>query len=273
MINTHPVEAVFEHLTSIVKHSLPSPVNTHNACSCCKRPASEFGGIGYAGQNGYGVEYVHCAACESFNVGDIKLLGIERNAKTLPNGEQTGVSHKFGMLAGSGAIITAKGAVVLFTPPGTYKKLPESLLKTFTVVEATIADHIGYISKADFDFPLVYISNFGKKTGNLIQGLRWSYSTNAIVSCSDEGNDSMTEELNTFCAESLLKLKAAKLKLKKAEWENFKKQIRRLCTGYCTPVQFSEYLRGTEQFIPLYRLLPVDPHKRLAMLLQVEKVS
>lgn len=269
----HPVQVVFDCLTHIVQHALPQPTQTNAACECCNRPSHLFGNQGYKGKS-YGLEHLHCAACESFNVSDVALMGVERNAKTLEDGTVTGVGHKFGMLSGSGCIVTASGKSVLFTPPGTYKKLPPALLERLTVVECTIGGQLEFISKANFDYPLVYIQNFGRKTNDLIKGLRWSVSSKAIVVCSDDGNDSTKESANTIDLDKLLTINSIRQAIPKKFWTEFKTAVQRLSRGDDTPEVFTQTLKklNRDELRKIYRLLPLDPHQRLAIISQVDNI-
>lgn len=274
MPKQHPVQAVFKHLTSVLEHQLPEHVRHEGPCNCCGSPAENFDYKGYPGRDGYKTKYIHCAACESFNLSDIHIVGIERNRVEHPDGSVTGVGHKFGMLSGSGCIVTASGRVVIFTPPGTYKKLPDSFLNRFEVLSCTIGGHIEYLSKAELDFPLVYIQNFGRKTKELINGLRWSHSRSAIVICTDDGNSSSSEQVNTIDLDSLITISVLKKKLPNAVWNSFVGAFRRLSYGVDTPEIFTQKMKkiDSEDLMKIYRLFPLDPHQRLAILLQVEKI-
>lgn len=269
----HPVAVVFRHLTSIVSHMLPDPVETSSNCDCCGRPAADFEFKGYQGKNGYGVSYLHCNACESFNVGDVDVLGIDKNLKILPDGTKTGVSHKFGMFAGSGCIVDSAGKVVFFAPPGSYKKLPESFLEKFEVIQCTTGGQMMHLQAMDLSYPIIYIQDFGKKTKSLITGLRYSSSKNHIVICTDDGNTSFNQEHNTVDLSNILKLVSEVSGLKRSAWKEFRRQISLLSYGGSSPEDFTKYMSKQEpQVLTIYRLLPIDPHQRISMLRLVESM-
>lgn len=271
----HPVQTVFLHLSHIVRHALPEAIHFEGKCSCCGRGAHEFDFEGYPGKDGYKVPYVNCAACESFNVGDINVLGIERGKVIHPDGSETGVSHKFGMLAGSGCLIDSAGKTVVFMPPGTYKKIPQSFLDKFTVIPCTTGQQITHINKMDLIFPVIYIQDFGKKTKSLIRGLRYSSSRSQIVVCTDEGNSSTNEAQNTFNLDALVEIATIRNSLKNTLWAEFRKQVYSLCFGSQTPLDFTAYMQkqNHDGLLAIYRLLPIDPHQRMAWLRLVDKVS
>lgn len=273
-----PVHHVFKHLTSIVLPVMPQSTASAGRCDCCGRNASQFGGEFFIGKDGYGTVYQHCAACESFNVGDIDILGIERNEKILPDGTKIGVAHKFGMMSGSGCLVESDGSVTVFTPPGTYKKLPESFLTKFNVISCTAPEQIRHISQMELKFPLVYIANFGRKTTALITGLRYSYSRNRIVMCTDDGNESATEALNTFDLDAIMSIVAMKETVSNVLWNEFKRQVSLLASGSSSPAKFTSYIEkipasAMSSLLCIYRQLPIDPHQRLALLRQVEKIA
>lgn len=265
-----PIDAVYKHLTSILSHRLCESTFTDLPCDCCKRPASEFNHACYRGIDCYGKTYQFCAGCESFNLTDISIMGIERNEKTLPSGEKTGVSHRFGMMAGSGAIITATGRVLFFSPPGTYKKLPKSFLERFDVIETTENKQLSAFNDPTLDYPLIYIQNFGKKTPALISGLRWSYSRSAVVICTDNGNPSTEIAKNTINIDLISAALAMAKKLKNSN--AFKMNVRALCSGAKSPLEFTDYLNKNPECIAIFRLLPLDPHLRLSILSRMDSL-
>lgn len=52
-MSSHPVELVYELLTSIVVPYMPEPENVQGTCSCCQRAAEAFGYLGYRFKNCY----------------------------------------------------------------------------------------------------------------------------------------------------------------------------------------------------------------------------
>ena len=275
MLNNHPVKTLYEHVTHIVAHALPAPEHFEGKCSCCGRDAADFDYQAYSGKDGYGVPYMHCQACEVFNVGDIDVMGIERNETLLDDGTKTGVPHKFGMLAGSGVLIQNNGKVTIFTPPGTYKKLPDAFLSKFAVVECSTLKQVALIAKMDLVYPLLYIQDFGKKTRQLVTGLRYSLSENAVIACTDDGNTATTQFQNTLDLKKVAEIVSLAESMTLSVFKAFKTQIAALCLGGRTPEEFSEWMRdkGTEDMLQIFKLLPKDPHLRLSIMDMVNKIK
>lgn len=270
LLLSHPVAAVFEHLTSILSHMLSTTSATNEPCSCCLRPASDFGYQSHKGCDSFG-SYSHCSACESFKVTDLAIMGIERNRKEMPDGTITGVGHKFGMMSGSGCVISHKGHVVFFTPPGTYEKLPAEFLERVHVIPCTTGQHLEkintFLQSTPDAFPLVYIRDFGKKKHPLIRGLRWSPSASQLIFCSDDGNTSFTESLNTVDLNAVEAISQLKSTLTTSQWAEFKKLVNRLSNGIDSPETFSESMkRSPAEYLQIYRLLPKEPHQRTFLL-------
>lgn len=265
----HPVQVIFDNLTHILEHALPASKESNAPCDCCGRNSAVFGNKIHAVKDSYKTDCMHCSACESFNVSDIDIMGVESVRR---GGNKVG--HKFGMMSGSGCVVTASGHVVLFTPPGTYIKLPPALLSQFNVVECTIGGQLEYLNKTSLDYPLVYIQNFGRKTYSLIQGLRWSLSRKALVVCTDDGNDSTQEAVNTIDLDKLIEINEIRQVLPKKIWTDFKTAMQRLSRGDDTPEVFTEKFKklNSDELLKIYRLLPLDPHQRLAIISQLDKI-
>lgn len=269
----HPVSHVFENLTSIIAHCFESPIETAESCTSCGRPAAEFGFVGFEGIGSYDMPYIHCSACHSFYIGDIETLGVERRSK-----KGVSVAHKFGMMAGTGCLIQSNGKVTVFSPKGTFDKLPVSFLERFEVIECTSYEQIGHLVKMKLNFPLVYIEDFGKKTTDLITGLRWSYSRNKIIVCTDEGNTSITESMNTLDLDCLADIAVSSNKVPFSLWNKFKSELAKLYSGNVSPLGFTDSLKKLAsgdgaRLIDIYRKFPTDPHVRKMMIKKIDKVK
>ncbi|EBQ2140033.1 hypothetical protein A7K77_22185, partial [Salmonella enterica] len=117
-ITNHPVDLVYKSLTHVVVPYMTEPEIVQEKCSCCERPASEFGYQGYRFKNRYNQHVIHCIPCHSFFISAPDIMGIEAPSKPK-------TSQKFGMWPGVGALINASTLnAVLFAPPGVVKKLP-----------------------------------------------------------------------------------------------------------------------------------------------------
>ena len=266
----HPVQLVFEHLTKVVAHAMGEPSQSEKACTCCGRPASEYGGFAYSIVDHYGVSQLHCPACQSFNVGDKDIMGIERFNR---GNQEAPVSHKFGMMSGVGWVFCLETKQShLLAPPGVAEKIPESTKKLLNLVEITQAGHLPFILELGWPYPLLYISSFGKKTKDLINSLSISHSSSALVCCSDDGIDATNRVFHTIDIEIAVELSKRIAELSKADGTLFNNVITSLANGRMTPSDASAALKDNQTVIDLIRLCTVDPHQRLALLRLVRKL-
>ncbi len=263
----HPVEILYQHLTSILAHALGEAEHTDTACSCCLRPASAFGNIGFSGVDSYKTPIFHCPACRTMTVTDVEIMGIERSAG------KNFVGQKFGMWSGVGWVHEIEtGRSTLLAPPGVTAKLPPLFLEKVTVVEMTVAGHLPWIAK-NATFPLLYIESFGRKTAALIRGLTVSLSSHALYCCSDDGMDSVTRVTSTVDLDTALHLTKQLTELESSDRNKFKKLVRDLSNGRVTPEEATSVIRGNQTFAPLFRLLPADPHQRIKLISLTEKLQ
>ncbi|MND11799.1 hypothetical protein D3C87_703140 [compost metagenome] len=264
----HPVQLVFDHLTHIVAHAMGEPTETDQACTCCGRPAAEFGGKGYAVIDSYSLHQLHCPACQSFFVGDIDIMGVERLAKGTP------ISNKFGMFPGVGWIFCLETQQShLLAPPGVTKKLPASTMQALNVVEVTEAGHLPFILSLDWPYPLLYIKSFGKKTKALIQGLSISPSRQSLICCCDDGIDALNRVMYTIDIDQASSLATELSELPKASVTLFNQVVMGLASGRMSPKTATETLRDNPSVMSLMRQCPVDPHQRLALLRLIRKIQ
>ncbi|EDT2962812.1 hypothetical protein EL09_15190 [Salmonella enterica subsp. enterica] len=234
-------------------------------CSCCERPAAEFGFQGYKFRNSYRQPVVHCPQCQSFFVSAPGILGIE-------NPKKPTTSQKFGMWSGVGALINVNNlSAVLFAPPGVVNKLPASFLEQVTVITATTSQQMDYLFNSDLQYPLIYIREFGRKTYELIRSLRVSYSGDAIYACCDTLMSRTNETIFT------INLNRAKILYKKMKSYNknennlFTRTTEHLAYGQLSPTEASTIFRENNM-VHLVRLLPADPYQRLSLLQLLKKV-
>lgn len=256
----HPIDLVYRHLTSILEPFLGDKVETKASCTCCSRPAEQFGFAGYVGRDSYKQPFVHCPACRSFTVTDIDTMGVERLAAGVP------VGQKFGMWVGVGWVHELEpGRSTLLAPPGVYAKLPASFLRRVNTIEITESGHLNWLAN-NATFPLVYIRSFGRKTKELISGLTISPSPRQLVVCSDDGLDSITRVTATIDLPAAQGLSEQMSALSNAEQSAFSALVRDLASGRVSPLKATESIKKQPYLGELLRLLPVDPHQRLQIM-------
>jgi hypothetical protein len=251
----HPVQLVYDRLTSVVASAMPDPAETDSPCSYCNRPSSEFGGKGYVGKDGYKQAFICCPACHSFSIGDIAIMGIESI-----RGKGSPVSQKFGMWPGvSAAIELDSGRAVLLPPKGVYDKFPERFLVAVeTVVLPSKGRRIPWVIQ-NMRFPLLYIADFGKTTPSLIANLRISETPKELLAISDK----QIERIN---ARAAMDIHACLEGVAKKEVDLFETTVRALAIGTLTPREANKVWAEYPSLTQAARMLPTDPHQRLSLI-------
>ncbi len=264
-MNEHPVQIVYESLTHILSPYMDETKPVTGKCSCCHRPAEQFGSQGYVFKNSYNMMVTHCTPCQTYFTSAPELMGVEN-----PKRPDTG--QKFGMWSGVGAIIdVAKRKAILFAPPGVVVKLPPAFFEQVEVVTATSGQHLQYLFENDIAFPAIYIQNFGRKTSELIRSLRVSHSEDVIYACAD---DLMTPQNAVSFVIDLKKARDLHEKLQaydKKKTDIFFRTVTLLAYSSTTPDKaFEEFKK--HDLLPLVRALPADPHQRLNLVRLLRKV-
>ncbi|HDZ8013018.1 TPA: hypothetical protein RUS85_003650 [Citrobacter amalonaticus] len=208
---------------------------------------------------------MHCPQCQSYFVSAPEVLGIE-------NPKRITTSQKFGMWPGVGALINVNDlSAILFAPPGVVKKLPVTFFDNVQVITATTAQHIDYLFHADLQYPFIYIQEFGRKTSELIRSLRVSYSGDAIYACRDTLMNRTNEAIFRMNLNQAKVLYEQMNNTDKNQNSAFIRTTELLAYGRISPANASEeFIKNNVTH--LVRLLPADPHQRLALLHLVKKV-
>lgn len=265
-MHRHPVELVYQALTSVVSPWLTDSQPVTENCSCCGRPASDFGYEGFRQKNSYRQKVTHCIPCQSFFVSAPDIMGVENPKK--PN-----TGQKFGMWPGVGAVIEINTLrAVLLAPPGIVAKLPPAFFNKVNVEIATSGQHLQYLFNTSLDYPVIYIQDFGRKTYELIRSLRVSYSSNAIYACCDQ---LMTAQNSVSFVIDISKTKLLHKHMAsygKKEIDIFFRTVSLLASACISPEKASEEFKKYE-LLPLLRALPTDPHQRLTLLRLLRKVE
>lgn len=255
----HPVEIVFQRMTSIVSPAMPEPVEIDADCDYCERSPDEFGYRGYHFES-YGKTSPCCHACYSFLIGDIDITGVEYTRK---RGAKT--PQKFGMWPGVSAAIEVSGnRSVLLAPKGVYDKLPQTFLDSIETYEMKKSSRIQWVIE-HLSFPLIYISEFGKSTNALISNLRISESVSDILCSSDKGIQQVNAQacINVFNHLSGLSNKEAELFFNTVRW---------LAKGTMSPRKANVVWSENPCLANAARALPIDPHQRLSLISIVQEM-
>ena len=249
------IDDVFRHLTSIVLPAMGEPDAGEGHCDRCGQLVTEgYTSIGAYRIVGHKNTLFHCQACHSLNVGDVDITGIERQAGT--SGKF--VPNKFGMMASAGALIELEtGKTVFFAPQKIIDKLPKYFLDKVTIQAVLGQAQLSEVMKAKP--PFIYISDFGRKTDQLVANLKTSTSHRCVFACSDNG----ATELNLDAASKVdAQLKAVDNKL----FTLFTTTVSRLARGQVSPIDAGKQMGEYPALITAFKLLPADPHLRLNLI-------
>lgn len=254
MINDHPVKQLYSSLTNIVSPAMGKPVVRENVCDRCGCLAQD----GYYSKETYrvyGTKNVlfHCSACHSLDVGDKDITGIERAAG--PNF----VPNKFGMMVSTGAAIEIEtGKTIFFAPLKIIDKLPPSFLDTIDTRPIMGQSQIPIILR-EITPPLLYISDFGRKTDLLVANLTITRRMTALLACSDNG----VVEINVTSA---MAVHDVLRHVENKQFTIFTNAVSQLSRGIIKPEAFLDLLADDPELQTAFKLLPIDPHLRLKLI-------
>lgn len=263
-----PVQILFDNLTSMLRHAVGEMTETDQPCTCCRRPAAQFGYRAVEGQNCYKQPTRLCEACAVMFVTDPDLMGVERLA-----GGTTPIGQKFGMWSGVGWVHEVNtGRSVLMAPPGVTKKLPATFTDRVEVAEMTSGKHLAWIAKQNFSFPLLYIADFGRKTDGLMSGLAVSYSDAQLVRCDDSGVSPTTASNRELNLGATLAMLDQYMSMSSSDRSAWRQSIARLARGQLAPKDATLAMNKLSVG-NINKLLPLDPHKRLAVISLLDKLA
>ena len=152
-------------------------------CGCCKAPPETWPSKSMAVQytDSYGRDMAICEDCLPLYVSRADLMGVERLARGNP------VPQKFGMLA-SVKVVADQRSVVMFVPQKIAEKLPKSFPVAYQTY-ASLAEANRLILTTEWEYPIVVIADLGKKKGEMIENLRYSYSPRKVFLSTAEHTD------------------------------------------------------------------------------------
>lgn len=120
---------------------------------------------------------------------------------------------------------------------------------------------IGFISKiADLTAPCIWINNFGRKTTSLIKNLRFSNDLKALFMCTDDELNSASLPQKYLNIEDLMQVAKGLKAL--PDSTAFLRTVYSFGDGRLSPALMVAELEKNPTWLPVYRLLPKDPHAR-----------
>lgn len=152
-------------------------------CSCCGAPPQSWPTPNKATEivDGYGQTNRVCEHCIPLYLSNAEKMGIESSRQkgtvVIPN--------KFGMMASVMAVVDQKGCT-LYMPEKIAAKMPGDFPVPFVAYESQ-RSAIQQIVNHDWQYPAVFIGDLGKKKGELIANLEYSYGPKSVIICKAEG--------------------------------------------------------------------------------------
>ncbi|MCA6065347.1 hypothetical protein [Thalassolituus marinus] len=178
-----PWQFVSRKLTSwLLEHIEYQLVSRDSPCDCCAAKPDTWPTPCKAAvvKDGYGRELHICEDCIPLYQSNADVMGVERAA-----GNSGGVvPNKFGMLA-SVLVVVDQAGVTLMAPKKIADKLPSSF-PVNTYEYPSLSDAYQRIYTRDWQYPAVFITDLGKKKGELVRNLRFSYSAEKAFLCTAE---------------------------------------------------------------------------------------
>ncbi|WP_419834087.1 hypothetical protein [Endozoicomonas atrinae] len=254
-----------DFLWNRVTHAMAEEMKLREAenetCYCCNRHSSQWIDPRYEWRvDSYiRLEVPICAPCNALFHGSYQFLGIEKGTEEKPV-----APGKLGMLVGCGLIVTQTKAILL-TNPGWDKRLRAAKRPLFTMVQVSGKSAAEYAittirSLPDAAFPLLYISDIGRKKAELIQHMEYSLSRDLIYSCSSDPAIKMDMQL--------IDTMRALATSNKSGWKKLERFIFNACHGRIAPndAGLREFLLGWPEALAFAQKLPADPHEKLKLL-------
>lgn len=252
-----------------------STVGKDETCSHCARKISqqpnEFGELAHVGNNCYGQPERLCVCCYAFSASNPLIMGVEKSFA--PN-----TGQRFGMLAGSGALIELNSdRTWFFVPEGSAVKFPKAgleAMKEMGVVLEVIPSvkQVEFIAKLqELEAPCLWVNNFGRKTASLIKNLRISTAMEALFMCTDDELNSASAAQQYLDVKNLMAI-IGTLKVM-TDRNAFLRTVYGFDDGAVSPVGMVNALNQNPEWLTIYRLLPKDPHTRHNVLSLASRIS
>ncbi len=195
------------------------------SCYCCGRPSGLWAVPYYQLRidNYIKLEVPICAPCNALFHGSYQYLGLEKGTPEKPT-----AAGKLGMLVGCGLIVTQQQKLLL-TNPGWDKRLRVAVKPVFDLQQISgkgaLDFALEFIITLDQDaFPLLYISDLGRKKAELVANLKLTHTKDKIYVCSADA----TYRLNTKLLQNIRTMQAED----KIVWKKLEGFITRGCHGF-----------------------------------------
>lgn len=231
------------------------------SCYCCDRRSGEWAAPYYQlrADSYIRIDVPICAPCNALFHGSYQYMGMEKGSLEKPT-----ATGKLGMLVGCGMIVTQTQRILL-TNPGWDKRLKAATQPIFELHQVSGKGALDYalnfiIDLEDDAFPLLYVSDIGRKKAELVANLKLTLSKEQIYVCSGD----ITYRLDTALLHSIRTLQEQD----KSGWKKLATFIFKGCHGQVAPNDpgLHEFLSGNPEALAIARGLPADPHAKLQLL-------
>ncbi|GAA4648619.1 hypothetical protein GCM10023116_08880 [Kistimonas scapharcae] len=200
-----------------------------------------------------------CAPCNALFHGSYRYLGIEKGTIAKP-----ATPGKLGMLVGCGMIVTQRQSILL-TNPGWHSRLSAASEPIFQTVQesgkSAMEFVLQYTRELDEDaFPLLYVSDLGRKKTELVENLQLTYHWDELYACTAN----QTHRINLILLDQIRALS----KTDKTACKKLVKLVRGSCLGHIPPnaPEITAFLTSHPEALNIARKLPCDPHEKLHLL-------
>lgn len=261
----HGIDFLWHHATHIMSDEMnlltQLPKDPTITCYCCDRPSLQWSQPAFENRNDsyIKVNVPICAPCNALYHGSYKYMGIEKGTPEKPT-----ASGKLGMLTGCGMIVSQKQRILL-TNPGWDNRLKTASHPIFECHQMSGKGALGYalnlIMNLDSgEFPLLYVSDLGRKKAELVANLKLTLDKQEIYVCSADG----VQRINT----ALLNAIQVMQQQDKAGWKKLSGFIFKSCNGQIAPndEDLGKFLKSNTMALELAKMLPADPHEKLLLL-------
>ena len=257
-----PWQFVSRKLTSWLLEHIEYQLVPHDSpCDCCAAKPDTWPTPGQASvfTDGYGRELHLCEDCITLYQSNADVMGIERAAGK----SGSVVPNKFGMLA-SVLVVVDQAGVTLMAPTKIAEKLP-SAFPVNTYVYPSLSDAYQRIYNGDWQYPAVFITDLGKKKGELVRNLRFSYSAEKAFLCTAE----QVSSLNLSAVKECLSIAAG---MDKKALNLAIKLMRDAPNGRITPAEMAQAVKDQPSVKSLLIAATTDPAMRIAVAQAVKNV-
>ena len=247
-----PWQFVSRQLTSwLLEHIDYKLEKQTEKCDCCGATPEQWPTPGEAVSyvDSYKRDLIVCEDCITLYLSNLEVMGTEAIRKG-----GNAVPNKFGMLS-SVRVVADQNGVTMLAPKKIADKLPDSFPVNLYVYDS-LADADIFLMTTEWEYPAVFIADLGKKKGEMVENLTYSYSPRRVRFCTAE----KVEERN------LDAIKACIEKAKTMEKKELSQALKLLAGtggGKLSPAELFAEVKALPDTQELLKLATPDPVARM----------